>query len=525
MINSIVKRIQGWVKIKGDTDGTNIGNVGDALKMNITNVIETKDSSNDKAAFGALAIAELSPYSVLDPLRGFDWRSHEKFTSGTGALSEIADSGTSKEFKVSSGTSVGGYGVYRSKRSLGYLAGIGSLGRFTARFSSPVALTIQRAGLQNIGNELAFGYEGTSFGIMYKRSARPEIRTLTITTASNQATNITVTLNGVGFTVPVTNGSAQVNAEEIASFTGYGAWAAYANGSTVIFQAQTVGALNGTYSAVPNSGNFVGSFTQSKAGATGTETFITQANWNENTLLSGDFILDPTKGNVYQVQLQYLGYGAIRFFVESPVTGSFILVHTIKYANSFTEPSLDNPDFKIGIIVASTGSTTNMSVHSGSMALFHETSSRIPIETDSHLFTRSGVGTTITSLLALRKTAINESGELALYDIRVVQMSMANEATKPVEYFLLLNPTFTTTQVWNFHSGSRNIQFSVAGGTVTRNTLGGELFVIGVPKTGNVQIDLDKLGIRLSNDDILVLAARSTSGTVEATGSLVWGEE
>ena len=34
-IQSILKIVQGWVKLKGDTDGTFVGNVGDRLKVNI----------------------------------------------------------------------------------------------------------------------------------------------------------------------------------------------------------------------------------------------------------------------------------------------------------------------------------------------------------------------------------------------------------------------------------------------------------------------------------------------------------
>jgi hypothetical protein len=44
MIDSIVKRIQGWVKIKGGTDGTNIGNVSDSLKTKSTSPVSGLDT-------------------------------------------------------------------------------------------------------------------------------------------------------------------------------------------------------------------------------------------------------------------------------------------------------------------------------------------------------------------------------------------------------------------------------------------------------------------------------------------------
>lgn len=36
MIDSVLKVVQGWVKLKGASDGANIGNVGDSLKTNVT---------------------------------------------------------------------------------------------------------------------------------------------------------------------------------------------------------------------------------------------------------------------------------------------------------------------------------------------------------------------------------------------------------------------------------------------------------------------------------------------------------
>ncbi len=51
--------------------------------------------------------------------------------------------------------------------------------------------------------------------------------------------------------------------------------------------------------------------------------------------------LSPTKGNVYKMQYQYLGFGQLRFFIEDQQTGGFILVHTIDYANRNTVPSFN----------------------------------------------------------------------------------------------------------------------------------------------------------------------------------------
>lgn len=46
MINSVLKIIQGWVNIKGATDGTNIGNNGDSLHTHVTNLLNTTIKGN-----------------------------------------------------------------------------------------------------------------------------------------------------------------------------------------------------------------------------------------------------------------------------------------------------------------------------------------------------------------------------------------------------------------------------------------------------------------------------------------------
>lgn len=61
-------------------------------------------------------------------------------------------------------------------------------------------------------------------------------------------------------------------------------------------------------------------------------------------------ILDPTKGNVYRIEFQYLGYGAIRFSVGNSTTGRFQLVHVIHYENANTLPSLIDPTLHLTLI-------------------------------------------------------------------------------------------------------------------------------------------------------------------------------
>src|SRR5574343_48076 len=89
----------------------------------------------------------------------------------------------------------------------------------------------------------------------------------------------------------------------------------------------------------------------------GSTTWIAQADWN-GTRPAYDF--DPAKLNVYQIDFQWLGGGAIRFGIENPVNGAIEVVHTIKYAGSGIITTLHNPTLGLLAGVANTGNATNL---------------------------------------------------------------------------------------------------------------------------------------------------------------------
>jgi hypothetical protein len=58
-------------------------------------------------------------------------------------------------------------------------------------------------------------------------------------------------------------------------------------------------------------------------------------------------ILDQTKGNVYEINFQYLGFGNSTFNIEDSETGKFTTFHNIKNANSRTTTVLKNPNVSV----------------------------------------------------------------------------------------------------------------------------------------------------------------------------------
>jgi hypothetical protein len=101
----------------------------------------------------------------------------------------------------------------------------------------------------------------------------------------------------------------------------------------------------------------------------GTATFVAQSALERWSSLLG---FDPTKGNVYQIRYQWLGYGAIRYYIENPYTGILQLVHTIQYANSVVVPSTFIAVFPLHASVVNSGNATNLTLLTASMGAYSE---------------------------------------------------------------------------------------------------------------------------------------------------------
>ena len=443
----------------------------------------------------------------------------EEFTSGTGSSATVADNSPGHEYRVTSGTTVGGYGVIRSRRAMRRRAGIGHVARWDARFTASVAQSIQRAGLFNIGNEITVGYDNLLFGLLHRTGGRPEIRTLTVNTPTAANADVTITLNGVGTVVAIVSGTAAANAYTIGAAT-YTGWTAYSVGATVIFQSGSVNAQAGAFTAVPNGGAFVGTFARTAAGTAVVDTWHYQTAWN-NPLLdsSSTFVLDPTKGNTYQVSYQ-VGYGVIKLFVENPATGRFLLVHTVGLANAVTTPAFDIPDFKLGLIAASAGTTTSLSVSSSFFAGFHEGTGQFPHKIHGQSGTVNTITSSLTNVLALKHISTS-SGALDIVDTQIHRAAVAGEATKPFSYEIRLNPTFSTATNWTSIDEDTTMVYSTGGTLVTA----GELLYSGaLGKSSSIEILLTNLDVILSVNDVISIAARVSSGNLDAAASFVWSE-
>jgi hypothetical protein len=258
-------------------------------------------------------------------------------------------------------------------------------------------------------------------------------------------------------------------------------------------------------------------------------TWIPQASWNGDLMDgSGDGAnpsgqtLDPTKGNVFEIQFQWLGFGAIRYAVEDAVTGNFITVHTIEYANNYTKPSLGNPSFPICWFVENTSNTSDVVVKGASCAGEVEGEIRYLGPTNSISNTKTGVGTSFTNIITIRNksTFVSQTNRTP---INILKYGVAVDGTKNCVFELIKNTTLGGTPSYtDISTNTSVIEYDTAGTTIT----GGSIIDDAVlTKNGSLKESPKVFDIFLDPGDTLTLAVRTTGGSTEASCSVRWVED
>ena len=353
--------------------------------MGFTRIIGTNNAlgaervviESPAGAFGELSTITLRPQAQGDFVYGTV--NTQTFTTASFIGSSVT--AVSGICEVSSGTDANGKGLVKLRRGLKYRPGQGSMMRFTAIYDTPAVGNNQYGGVSNEECGYLIGYSGSAFGILHQQTSQLEIRRLDVTTAVNTNEIVTVTLNGESIQIPVTGSNsltqtayqlAQGDYTQIGGNSG-GFQADVVSSSVFFISAKPTTEATGTYSVAGAS--IVGSFTRIKAGSLGQETFIPSNSFNLDRLDGlgpSGMVLDPQKGNVYQIEYQYLGFGNARFQIENPETGFFIPFHVVKNSNSRTTPVLKNPNVSAIVKSENTTGTTNKTIKTASMATFIE---------------------------------------------------------------------------------------------------------------------------------------------------------
>ena len=453
-----------------------------------------------RGAFNESIIAELTP--VVQMRATYDRTSQYEIFGSLGGSAGSSDG----NFFTTCAASAGSAKALTTKRSLIYNSGQGALGRFTALYDTPAAGNIQEAGLIAVNDIITFGYNGIVFGIFIDVHGTSEVQKLTFTGGAGGSEDATVTIDGTIYTIPLTAGTTAHNAKEVVNFmaTKDLLWEFDSNGADVV--AIDLAVDNGTVGTFAfSSSTAVASWSQSQARVARTPQFIAEADWSEKPNGLGN---DRTKGNVFAISFQYLGYGAVGFFEESKATGRYVLVHIYSPVGDRILPTMRNPSFRIGWSSTNLTNTTAITVKGGSVAGFIEGFRVNTDESQGYTHTQTGVTTTLTNILSLRSryefNGLRNFGEILLQIVGI-----SSDSTKPIEVSIIKNPIFATTLEYaNADTNESISQISTSSVEVT----GGVVIASGAGDA----IDLAALNQILIAGDEVTIAANITSGANSA---------
>jgi len=187
-------------------------------------------------------------------------------------------------------------------------------------------------------------------------------------TASNGTITFNPNRSSVTLAVPATSGSRAVHQTKM--YHNYMPGKSQLILSSVVIGATQTGVIKRTGYYDDYNGIFIeqdqtGSLQlviRSSTNGTGsiTEERVKQENWSINTLLSGDFVLDITKSQLFYIDFQWLAVGRVRCgFVYK---GSTVICHTFDHSNTTAVAYMTNPNLPIRceVINTSTASTGSM---------------------------------------------------------------------------------------------------------------------------------------------------------------------
>ena len=259
-----------------------------------------------------------------------------------------------------------------------------------------------------------------------------------------------------------------------------------------------------------------------------TDNWISQSNWNiDNMFGSGNsgMTLDPTKGNVYQIGMQWLGFGVIFFSIENSETGLFQIVHLIKYPNTYTIPSLGQPSLPITVQSINTTNTTDVIVKSSSLSGFIDGQRPILGSTFSISNTVNNINgnNTETFLLAVKVNSQINSID-AFIPVKPELLTAEGEGTgnKLIKIKTYLNPSLTGSSFTDIDSTQCVISYATTATSFSGGTSIGTFII--ARNTGFLYNFTNNI-LELYTNDILLFTVSSSSGIDEVACSLVLLQE
>jgi hypothetical protein len=409
----------------------------------------------------------------------------------------------------------------RSRQLIKYSPGIGVAARFTAIFNTINANTML-IGLGTTECGIYFGNYLGSFSAIVVTAAYRQIVQLIITNGTTTAGNIILTLNNISYTISkqTTGLSANNVAYIIANYnynditSPYPGWTATVSGIYITFISNTPGLKNigNNLTGYSITGiGVTGTFKNISDGADGTITQAPQSTWNIDKMDGtgpSRMNLNITKGNVYWIKYQYLGFGQITFGVENPKTGKLVPVHQIQYANANITISLSNPAMPFSM--SNFGSAAN-SISCGSYAAFIEGNPGIPAIVRNYQYTTTALTTVVAPIFSLRNLSVYNS-RVNQSTISPLSLNIANGSNKTIIIYLTEDCKLNTLNFTPISTSTTSTSIVEVDTTATSISSSGiERLAICVVANSNQIINLVDYNIITEPGSIMTISGKTAS--------------
>ncbi len=259
----------------------------------------------------------------------------------------------------------------------------------------------------------------------------------------------------------------------------------------------------------------------------GTEYWTYRSQWNVDRMDGtgpSKQVIDFSKGNVFRINYQWLGFGAINYYIEESTTGRFMLVHRETYANNNLFTSVQDPSFQMYTLCENKTNNTDVQLKVACFAgMLEGDVVRLGLTFGiDNLKTVSGT-TVLTNILTIRSKALY-NGFPHHVPVSLTKMSMGTEGLRNVVVYILLNATVAGTLTWtDVDTNSSVVEYNTTGTDVTG---GRQLSVLAMGKNDARDVDLSGMNIHLEPNDTMTIAAKVTAnGSSDVVTSFTWYED
>ena len=488
--------------------------------------------ASPQSAFGEILTVQPTPCIQMEFVYGINLDTVTTFTILGASITSAQNSGCVD--LLAAGTT-GSQAVVKSTRLIAYRPGQGSDNKFTAAFiSGGVTGSTQIAGPFTPGNGFAVGYNGADFGFLRRYAGLQGVYSVNITGAAVGAGNAYVQLNGSTVVVPFIAGSITSLASQLSITNFYitadtFGWQCTSSGSTLTFLDRAANLTTGTFSITGTSG-FAAGGSIVTPGAVPTEQWIKQTEWNVDVMDGtgssnnpSGVLLDPKKGNIYDIVYQYLGFGQMQLRIVDPNTGLFTIVNNVKYSNLNVFPNVRNPNFPGTYYVSSTSNTSpvllrGVSYYGNVQGIIRRLGPKY-----SSIGTKAINSSALFNVVTIRNNITNYNvanySEIFISFTNIAGFNMGNNTY--MTFTLLRNAQLADTNFQLVNSSSF-VSFDTNGTLITG---GIAIFSFLITNTGSNQvIDMTPLDVVVVPGETLTLAASSNDTSSNAVGGFSWIE-